>query len=243
MESRRLGLYRRRPETGDRRPAAVRLAGEGGVVRAAIALAALLCAAVPAEEKTMLTFNFDADTPGQPPKGFQLALTGKGEPGKWLVETAEDAPSGKNVLAQRDGDTTDYRFPIAYTGPALKDLRLSVKCKPVAGKGDQGCGLLWRLKDPDNYYIARANALEDNVHLYRVVGGRRIRFAGWDGKVASGAWHELAVEMIGDHIQVFYEGKKVIDARDPTFTEAGKFGVWTKADSIIQFDDLIAIGR
>ena len=183
----------------------------------------------------MITFNFDADNAGSPPKGFEFGLTGKGRPGKWIVQAADDAPSGKNVLAQTDADPTDYRFPIAYTGPEMKDLRLSMKCKPIAGKGDQGCGIIWRLKDPDNYYITRANALEDHV-----VKGKRVRFEGWNGKVASGVWHELAVDMVGDHIQVFYEGKKVIDAHDSTFADAGKFGVWTKADSIVHFDDLIA---
>jgi len=96
------------------------------------------------------------------------------------------------------------------------------------------------LKDKDNYYITRANALEDNVHLYHVVKGRRDRFAGWNGKVASGVWHELAIRMIGNHIEVFFDGKQVIDQNDDTFKDAGKFGVWTKADSIIQFDDLTA---
>ncbi|MGZ6124402.1 MAG: hypothetical protein ACXWLR_05555 [Myxococcales bacterium] len=204
------------------------------------ALVLLVAMATFAEERQMTTFNFDADVAGQPPRGFEFALTGKGKPGRWVVQAVGDAPSGRNVLAQVDGDDTDYRFPIAWTGPELKDLHLSVKCKPVAGKGDQGCGIVWRLKDKDNYYIARANALEDNVHLYRVVDGRRNRFEGWNGKVASGVWHELAVEMVGDHIQVFFEGKKVIDARDDTFKAAGRFGVWTKADSIVQFDDLTA---
>jgi hypothetical protein len=203
-----------------------------------VALAA--AASFAQEEKTMTKFDFDADTPGQPPKGFELGLTGKGKPGKWVVQAVADAPSGKNVLVQADGDQTDYRFPIAYTGPALKDLRLSVKCKPVAGKGDQGCGIVWRLRDADNYYITRANALEDNVHLYRVVDGRRVKFAGWNGKVASGVWHDLAVEAVGDHIEVFFDGQKVIEDRDTTFKDAGKFGVWTKADSIVQFDDLTA---
>ena len=204
------------------------------------ALAAVMAAAAFAEEKQMTAFNFDSDTAGQPPKGFEVALTGKGRPGKWVVQAVDDAPSGKNVLAQTDGDTTDYRFPIAYTGPEMKDLRLSVRCKPIGGKGDQGCGIIWRLKDKDNYYITRANALEDNVHLYHVVKGRRVRFEGWNGKVVSGVWHELAMEMVGDHIQVFFDGNKVIEAHDDTFKDAGKFGVWTKADSIIQFDDLTA---
>jgi hypothetical protein len=212
------------------------------VVRVALA-AALLGGAAVAEEKIMTTFNFEADASGRPPNGFQFGLTGKGRPGNWVVQAVDDAPSGKNVLAQTDGDPTDYRFPIAYTGPEMKDLRLSVKCKPIAGKGDQGCGIVWRLADADNYYVARANALEDNVHLYRVVSGKRVRFDGWNGKVASGAWHDLAVEMVGDHIQVFYDGKKVIDAHDATFTGTGKFGVWTKADSIVQFDDLTAAAK
>ena len=201
---------------------------------------ALIATAALAQEKQMTKFDFESDTAGQPPKGFELALTGEGKPGRWVVQAVEGAPSGKNVLAQTDGDTTDYRFPIAYRGPELKDLRLSVKCKPIAGKGDQGCGIIWRLKDKDNYYITRANALEDNVHLYHVVKGRRVRFGGWNGKVASGVWHELAMEMAGDHIQVFFNGSKVIDTHDDTFKDAGKFGVWTKADSIIQFDDLTA---
>jgi hypothetical protein len=206
-------------------------------------LGALLGTAAIGQEKAMITFNFDSGTPGQPPRGFDFGLTGKGKPGKWIVQSVEDAPSGKNVLVQSDGDTTDYRFPIAYTGPELKDFRLSVKCKPIGGKGDQGCGIVWRLKDSNNYYVTRANALEDNVHLYHVVEGKRVRFAGWDGKVATGVWHELAMETVGNHIQVFYDGNKVIDEHDDTFQDAGKFGVWTKADSIIEFDDLTATAK
>ena len=91
--------------------------------------------------------------------------------------------------------------------------------------------------------VTRANALEDNVRLYHVVKGDRRQFAGWNGKVASGKWHELAVEAQGDRFQVFFDGQKIIDAHDKTFTDAGKFGVWTKADSVIQFDDLTATPR
>src|SRR5256886_17420393 len=137
---------------------------------------ALIASAAFAQEKQMTKFDFEPDAAGQPPKGFELALTGKGRPGKWVVQAVRDAPSGKNVLAQTDGDTTDYRFPIAYTGPEMKDLRLSVRCKPIGGKGDQGCGIIWRLKDKDKYYITRANALEDNGHPYPLVKGRRVRF-------------------------------------------------------------------
>jgi len=209
--------------------------------RVLVLVAALVAfAAFAQKEASMTVFDFDSDVPGQPPRQFDFGLTGKGKPGKWIVQSADDAPSGKNVLMQSDGDDTDYRFPIAYAGPEMKDLRLSVRCKPMRGKVDQACGIVWRLKDANNYYVTRANALEDNVHLYHTVDGRRVRFAGWDGKVASGVWHELAMEMVGDHIQVFFDGKKVIDDHDSTFKDAGKFGVWTKADSIVQFDDLTA---
>jgi hypothetical protein len=195
------------------------------------------------EEGTIKRFDFEADKPGEPPPGFTFGRTGQGAPGKWVIQAVDDAPSGRNVLVQTDTDPTDSRFPIAYTGPEARDLRLSVKCKPVSGKVDQGCGLVFRLKDADNYYVTRANSLEDNVRLYHVVKGSRGQFAGWDGKVASGKWHELAVELVGDHFQVFFDGKKVMDAQDKTFPDAGKFGLWTKADSLIQFDDLTATLR
>jgi hypothetical protein len=191
-------------------------------------------------DRAALSFNFDGDAAGQAPHGFEFGRTGRGAPGKWTVKAEEDAPSGGNVLAQSDPDSTDYRFPVAFTGPALKDLRLSVKCKPVSGRVDQGCGLVFRLKDADNYYVARANSLEDNVRLYHVVSGKRVQFATWSGKVKSGIWHELSVDAQGDHFQVSLDGTQIIDAHDKTLTEAGKFGLWTKADSIIYFDDLKA---
>jgi hypothetical protein len=189
-------------------------------------------------EKKMI--DFESDEHMKPPKGFEFGRTGQGKPGDWKVIVREDAPSGKQVLAQLEKDPTDYRFPIAYTGPAMKDLRVSVRCWADSGKIDQGCGVIFRVKDADNYYVARANALEDNVRLYRVVKGNRQQFGGWNGKVASHVWHELAVEAKGDHFTVFFNGQKVIDERDSTFTEPGGFGVWTKADSVIFFDDLTA---
>ncbi|HJZ88807.1 MAG TPA: hypothetical protein VKN99_26730 [Polyangia bacterium] len=187
------------------------------------------------------TWNFDSDKSDQPPAGFSFGRTGRGAPGRWVIKAEKDAPSGPNVLAQLDTDNTDYRFPVAVAdGPTFKDLSLSVKCKQVAGKVDQGCGLVFRYRDENNYYITRANALEDNVRLYHVVKGRRIQFAGWNGAVKSGVWHDLRVDAKGDHFEVYYDGKKVMDAHDKTFSDAGKVGLWTKADSVIYFDDLVA---
>ena len=211
-----------------------------GWISVAAVGALLLAGGVLAQGPAPVTLNFDADAAGQPPPGFEFGRTGGGGQGKWIVKEEKDAPSAPHVLAQVDADATDYRFPVAFTGPEMKDLRLSVKCKPVSGKVDQGCGLVFRLKDADNYYITRANALESNVRLYHVVKGRRVQFAGWNGKVTSGVWHDLAVEAKGDHFQVSFDGKKVMDAHDKTFSDAGKFGLWTKADSVIYFDDLTA---
>ncbi len=203
-----------------------------------VALATVVAAS--AGEEAPIRFGFDSESANEAPRGFEFGRTGHGALGKWVVKAETSAPSAPNVLAQTDADDTDYRFPIAFTGPALKDLHLSVKCKPVSGRVDQGCGLVFRLKDADNYYVTRANALENNVRLYHVVKGKRIQFAGWNGKVTSGVWHELAVDAQGDHFQVFYDSNKVIDAHDQTFGDAGKFGLWTKADSVIYFDDLTA---
>ncbi len=185
------------------------------------------------------TWDFQADAVNSPPAGFTFGRTGQGREGRWIVLTDAGAPSGDHVLAQTDTDRTDYRFPLAVANaPEPRDLRLEVRCKAVSGKVDQACGLVFRFNDPDNYYVARANALEDNVNLYRVVKGHRREIKGWKGKVTSNAWHDLAVEARGDRVQVFWEGKPIIDAKDETFRDAGKVGLWTKADSVTYFDAL-----
>jgi hypothetical protein len=206
------------------------------------ALAALvLCAAAIAAEEIMKTWEFQDDKADEPPAGFSFGKTGQGRPGKWVVRTDASAPKGDHVLAQIDTDDTDYRFPIAVADASLlKDGRVEVHCKPVSGKTDQACGLVLRYRDENNYYVVRANALEDNVRLYRVVAGRRQQFAGWNGKVASQTWHTLAIEARGNRFQAFFDGKGVIDAQDDTFKDAGKLGVWTKADSVTYFAILAA---
>ncbi|MFI5393994.1 MAG: hypothetical protein ACHQ9S_00550 [Candidatus Binatia bacterium] len=200
-------------------------------------------------------WNFDSDTVDAAPAGFVFGRTGSGRPGRWIVRSEAAAPSGPNVLAQVDTDNTDYRFPVAVIDDSnLRNLRLSVKCKPVSGKVDQACGLVFRCRDENNYYVARANALEDNVNLYYVKDGRRKQITGWrvitgyltgvlggTNKVSSGKWTDLAVEATGDHFEVYWDAKKVIDTHDKTFADAGKIGLWTKADSVTYFDDLTAV--
>ena len=185
------------------------------------------------------TWSFDADKAGEAPAGFSFGRTGEGREGTWVVRAEPGAPSGANVLAQTDADTTDDRFPVAFANePVLKDLELSVRCKPISGKVDQACGMVFRLRDAKNYYLTRANALEDNVRFYTVKEGRRQQLASFSGKVTSGAWHDYRVVAQGDHFEIWWDGKKILDHHDKTFTEAGKVGVWTKADSVTYFDDL-----
>ena len=187
------------------------------------------------------TWDFQSGALNAPPAGFSFGRTGQGREGKWVVVQDPTAPWGDHVLAQVDPDETDYRFPVAVAdAPSLKDLHLEVRCKPVSGKTDEACGLVFRYRDADNYYVARANALEDNVNLYHVVKGRRGQIKGWSGKVAPNAWHALAIEARGDRLQVLWEGKPIIDAKDDTFRDAGKVGVWTKADSVTYFAALTA---
>jgi Domain of Unknown Function (DUF1080) len=189
-------------------------------------------------------YNFDSDTPGQLPSKFHSAKTGGGTQEKWAVTADPTAPSKPNVVAQTSTDQTDYRFPLMISDEgSFQDLDLSVKFKAVSGSIDRAGGLVFRLKDPNNYYIVRANALENNYRLYHVVNGRRSQFAGANLKVTSGEWHELRVEAIGNKITCYYDGNKKIEANDDTFKDAGKIGLWTKADSVTHFDDLKVIAK
>ena len=206
-----------------------------------ISAVALVVLGAAAAQDSAKTWDFQSDKVDEAPAGFSFGKTGQGRPGKWVVRTDPSAPAGDHVLAQVDSDDTDYRFPVAVAdAPVLKDFSLEVRCKQVSGKTDQACGLVFRYQDENNYYVTRANALEDNVNLYHVVKGRRRQIKGWSGKVASQTWHTLAVEARGDRFQVFFDGKPVIDAKDDTFKDAGRVGVWTKADSVTYFDALSA---
>jgi hypothetical protein len=192
-----------------------------------------------ADQSGEKTWNFDSDVEGKPPAGFTFARTGQGSDGQWVVKKDDSAPSKPHVLAQTSQDKTDYRFPLAIAeGTNYKDLAVSVTFKTISGSVDQGAGLVFRLKDKDNYYVVRANALEDNFRLYHVVKGRRVQFAGANLKVTPQTWHEIKVEARGDEFKCYYDGQARITAKDSTFTEAGKIGLWTKADSVIYFDDL-----
>lgn len=179
------------------------------------------------------TVNFDNFKAGAAPPGWTATQTGSGS-AKWSVEKDDSAPSKPNVLKQ-SGEAT---FPVCIKNDTnLKDGFVEVKFKPVAGKEDQAGGVIWRVQDANNYYIARANALEDNVTIYHTINGKRVAFKSINTKVTSGVWHTLRVEFRGNKFTVTFDGNKVIEATDESFANAGKVGVWTKADSVTEFDD------
>jgi hypothetical protein len=192
--------------------------------------AALVCSAVHAMAATIL---FDADTVGQPPAGWTCGATGKGATW-WTVEIDSSGPRKGKVLRQ-SGTAT---FPWCIRNATkLADGWVEVKFKALAGKEDQAGGLVWRWKDGDNYYVARANALENTVSLYYTERGSRKTLEYVDAPVAPGRWHTLRVEFAHSRIVVSLDGKRYIDLVDSHIAGAGAVGVWTKADSVTAFDD------
>ena len=177
--------------------------------------------------------NFDSIPTGELPPGWIAGVTGKGAP-RWAVAADASAPSRPNVLKQSGSGT----FPWCVDkGSSLADGFVEVKMKPVSGREDQAGGVVWRWKDGDNYYVARANALEDNVSLYHTTAGRRVTIKYVDAPVARDAWHTLRVEFSGKRIRVVFDGVTRIDVEDAHIAGAGSVGVWTKADSVTLFDD------
>ncbi len=204
------------------------------------ALVLVLSALAAAEEATgPVVADFDKDNVGNAPEGFSFGRTGQGPDGSWIVQAAEGAPSGANVLAQTSTDDTDRRFPVAvWAGGSWKDLAVAVKFRPVSGEADQAGGVVLRYTDADNYYVARANAIEGNCRFYFVKDGERRQLGTADVAIEAGKWHALKVEAKGSHFTVWVDGKELFQLDDKTFAGAGNAGLWTKSDSVTQFDDL-----
>ena len=191
-----------------------------------------------------LIYDFDRDTTGQLPAKFHSARMGQGSESKWAVMADPTAPSKPNVVTQTSTDATDYRFPLLIADEAsLKDLEMSVKFKAVSGRVDQASGLVFRLKDPNNYYIVRANALEDNYRLYHVIDGRRRQFAGANFRVTPGVWHELRVVAVGNKYVCYYDGERRSKPRTILSRMRVKWAFGRRADSATSFDDLKIVAK
>ena len=179
------------------------------------------------------TVNFDKAEAGKPPSGWTATQTGTGQAKGEVVPDAT-APSKPNVLKQ----SGQAAYPVALKDDtSLKDGFVEVKFKALSGKEDQAAGLVWRAKDANNYYVARANALENNVTIYHTIDGRRTEKKRARMTVAANQWHTLRVEFQGSHFAVMLNSQKALEWDDETFKDAGKLGVWTKADSVTSFDD------
>jgi hypothetical protein len=211
-------------------------------IRFVFAAACLLLATPLAAE----TITFDTLPVNRAPTGFTIALTGGGKAPVWIVRAAPDKASGQAVV-QTSSESVDNRFPLLVRdGVSAADLDLSVRFQPVSGRVDQAAGLVWRYRDANNYYLVRANALENNVVLYKVENGQRIdlpvkgqgRTYGATAPVAKKDWNTLAIKARGGLFSVSLNGKALYDVEDSTFTGAGGIALWTKADSVMMFDDL-----
>jgi hypothetical protein len=186
--------------------------------------------------------SFESTQTGAAPEGWTSTLTGSGDP-KWTVESDDTAPSKSKVVKQSARAT----YPLLLKNDSsIKDGFVEIKFKAVAGSQDRAAGIVWRAKDADSYYVTRANALEDNVVLYKTVDGVRSpldivgRKGGYgiDVKVPADTWHSLRVNFSGSRFRVSFNGKQLFEVEDSTFADAGKVGLWTKADSVTLFDQV-----
>lgn len=181
----------------------------------------------------VLQWSFDTDLEGDVPAGGQPFS------GTWVVRAETGVPSPPHALCQMGTE----RFPALALGDKIfTDVTVSTRFEPISGNEDRAAGIIFRIQDKDNYYILRANALEDNVNIYRYVAGSRHAIKEGSAKVRSGQWQDLMVEVKGDSIRGYLNGHLVVEGRDDTF-KAGRIGLWTKADSVTCFDDVRATAR
>jgi 3-keto-disaccharide hydrolase len=209
------------------------------MIKTVLVIVALLAMGATAMAETV---RFDADAVGKAPAGWTQAKTGKGD-SRWTVEEDPTAPSRSKVVKQSGRAS----YPLLFrNGTSLKDGFIDVRFKALSGSEDRAAGLVWRARDADNYYVVRANALEDNVVLYKTVNGVRSsldivgRKGGYGVKapVPAQQWHRLRVEFKGRRFKVVYDGRELFEVEDATFGDAGMVGLWTKADSVTLFDEI-----
>lgn len=182
------------------------------------------------------TWSFDADAVDKAPPGFYFDTTNDRPKGNWRV--VQDGM--QRVLAQTDPRRDERRLALAVVeGVELRQVRLSAKIKIVAGVEEQAGGIVWRYRNSENYLVASIDAEDKNLRLYRVVDGNRVRFGGADHKkLELNRWYKLRIEHRGSRIKVYLDDEMLVEERDRHFNRPGKIGLWTKADSVVYFDDL-----
>jgi hypothetical protein len=197
------------------------------------------------------TINFDSAKPGSVPPGWSVTPNAGTAP-QWKVMTDPSAPSPPYVFAEISKDVARGRCPIAILNKTdVKDGDLSVKVKPVTGRQDRAGGLVFRYRDPDNYYLVRANALENTIVLYKVEDGKRTPLSSRGAPTSYGVkhpvpvneWSVLKVQFRGPLFSVYFNHRRLFEVLDSTFREHGKVGLWTKADGVTYFDDFRIAGK
>lgn len=203
----------------------------------AVALAVVVCSQALADD-ARAEIGIATMTVRQAPPGFEFQRTGQGQPGRWVV-VYDHTVAGGRAIEQSSTDRTNYRFPLAiYEGMSAKNVDVVIRFKAMSGQVDQAGGIAVRVVSPDEYYVVRANALEDNVRFYRVAGGRRQQLAGADIDVKAGVWHTLGLKAENDRFTVSFDDKKLYSASDTAIPGPGRVALWTKADSVTRFSQI-----
>ena len=186
-----------------------------------------------------LAWNFDRERPDILPSEFSIGTLFDGRPaGDWQILATDRAKSPPHVFAQVMGKGAEHAYKVVLLKEVIvSDLNLEVSFLPIQGRADMGGGLIWRATDDRNYYLARANPLEQNIRVYRVEKGVRHLLQNFDQTIDVRQWHTLRVTHQGCRVNIFYDDKQVFDLCDKTF-HAGMIGLWTKSDAVTYFDDL-----
>ncbi len=195
--------------------------------------------------RTFRNWPFDQDPAQAMPAGWRIRQTNPSEAmATWKVTADESAPTQAHVLACTQTKNYGHTFNLAITEKtSFEDLDMTVRVKAVQGEEDQGGGPIWRCRDENNYYICRFNPLEGNYRVYFVKDSKRKQLKSIKVETQPGTWYTVRVTMIGNRITCYLDGKKMLEAEDNTFTEAGLVGLWTKADAVTSFDDLTVLSQ
>jgi hypothetical protein len=181
--------------------------------------------------------DFDSATLGKMPPGWSAAMTNGGSIPKWQVVRDGSAPTQPYVFA-RTNDPSNHSPLAILDAMAVRDGDISVRIKPLAGHADQTGGLVFRYRDANNYYLARANALDNSITLFKVENGKSSPLcAGVRHDIPANNWSILKVSVRGRRFQVYVNHRRVLQTQDETFQNTGKVGLWAKGDSVTYFDD------
>ena len=166
-------------------------------------------------------------------------MTGLGRPPSWQPVADPDAPDGW-ALAETAGDATDLRFPLCISPQAVtRDFDATLRFKPISGTRAQVAGLMFRAQSANDYYVVRANSLDNSVRLYRMEKGKRSQLASKEAPIEAGKWHSLRVIAANERFEVALDGKTLFDVNDRSLPQAGPLGVWSQADSVTRYGSLL----